>query len=717
MKPVTSKSPPKISLWFILLPCLLLLALLATGIYIWRSYRSELMQNQEEQLLLVTRTATRNLEITFSQYRESLELLRRMDGGEDSYRSFLWAYSRHAADVCWLDEEGTVAESVNGLMLADPVPLVCLDGVCTVLQYTGGDNRHYLGFCGEPENGRALCLVIDEEDYYSDLMSGLRIGTNGYLLVKTSTGRIVMHPDPSQWGIDVIEGRRERYPGLDLSSLADMVQHQIEEPSGVYEYYSYWWTDPELPRVKKISTHVHADLGDDFWVVSAVVDYSDFYTPIAEGVGHLTLIFIAISAILLLLSIYIGKLLRDQRRDSREIAYLRELSDTLEELHRHEENIAHQQRLQVMGAMTGGIAHEFNNFLTPIMGFAELLMAELPPESDAYDSAREICEATDKAKEVVRQVSAMSRKNVETVYKCVPAQKALERTLRMIDSVCPEQVRLESQLELKDESILGNRTQLDQVLLNLCVNAIHAMGPEGGVLTITARRVTLETVRAMLPEERVCNDWAAYVQLDVADTGCGMDSDVLRHIFEPFFTTKKSGEGTGLGLSLAEQIVRAHRGFLSVDSAPGKGSTFHLLLPVLEQSAADESLRWGQEQKLRLVLADDNAKVLELLERSFQKLGLPLAVCGKKEEALAQLQRGDVDVLAIDQSLEDGDGIEFCMSIQGKYPGVIKLLMVDSVTREVVEARRRGIINGYVQKPVSDATLLEAIHNSRESME
>lgn len=713
----TSKSTPKISLWLILLPGILLLALLATGIYIWRSYRSELMRNQEEQLLLVTQTAGRNLEITFSRYQESLELLRRMDGGESGYRSFLAAYSRHAADVCWLDGEGAVVESVNGLALTDPVPLVCLNGACTVLQYTGADGRRYLGLREEPENGRSLCLVIDEEDYYSDLMSGLRVGTNGYLLVKTSSGRIVMHPDRSQWGIDVIQGRQERYPGLDLESLSDMVQHQIDEPSGVYEYYSYWWTHPELPRVKKISTHVHADLGDDFWVVSAVVDYSDFYTPIAEGVGRLTLVFLAISAILLLLSLYIGKLLRDQRRSSREIAYLRELSDTLEELHRHEENIAHQQRLQVMGAMTGGIAHEFNNFLTPIMGFAELLMAELPPGSEAYDSAREICEATDKAKEVVRQVSAMSRKNVETVYKRVSVKKALERTLKMIDSVCPDQVRLESRLELEDEAILGNRTQLDQVLLNLCVNAIHAMGPEEGVLTITARRVTRESVCAILPEECVSKDWTAYVQIDVTDTGCGMDSDVLRHIFEPFFTTKKTGEGTGLGLSLADQIIRAHRGFLSVDSVPGQGSTFHVFLPVLERSAADESLRWGREQKLRLVLADDNAKVLELLERSFQKLGLSLAVCGKKEEVLAQLQQGDSDVLAIDQSLEDGDGIEFCMSIQGKYPNVIKLLMVDSVTREVVEARRRGVINGYVQKPVSDTTLLEAIHSNRESVE
>ncbi len=312
------------------------------------------------------------------------------------------------------------------------------------------------------------------------------------------------------------------------------------------------------------------------------------------------------------------------------------------------------------------------------------------------------------------QISGLIRKYVETVYRCILVKKALERTLKMIDSICPPQVRLESRLDLGDEAILGNRTQLDQVLLNLCVNAIHAIGAEEGVLAIRAKDIGREALAAMLPGEQLSGDWTEYVQIDVADTGSGMDGEVLRHIFEPFFTTKKSGEGTGLGLSLADQIVRAHRGYLSVDSSPGKGSTFHLFLPVLEQSAADEPLRWGQAQKLRLVVADDNAKVRELLETRFGKLGLSIAACGKKEDVLSQLQRAGADALAIDQSLEDGDGIEFCMSIQGKYPGTIKLLMVDSVTREVVEARRRGIIDGYVQKPVSDTTLLEAIRSCQQ---
>lgn len=702
------------------LPVLLIAVVLVACAYIWNSYRSELMQNQEEQLLLVTQSAGKNLEATVSQYWDDLEFLYRFHEKSsienEVYVSYLESNKGDAVDICLMDESGRVLNSVYGHPLSDPIPLVNLSADCSILQYTGEDEEDsYLVFRKQIEDGRCLCLVIDQESCYADLISDLHIGTNGYLLVKNSAGSIVWHPERTQWGIDVIEGRQELYPDLDLSSLSEMVDKQIAEPSGVYEYYSYWWTNPELPRVKKISAHVHTPVGDDFFVVSAVIDYSDFYTPIAVGVGHLAFVFVGAWAILLVLLLYIGKLLYDRRRSTHEIAYLRELNDTLEELHRHEESIAHQQRLQVMGTMTGGIAHEFNNFLTPIMGFSELLLDELPPDSETYDSAREIYEAADKAKDVVRQISAMSRKNVETVYRSLPARETLNHTLKMIESVCPPQIHLQKELTLGDEAFLGNRTQINQVLLNLCVNAIHAMGAQGGVLLIRAKSVLRKELALLLPNEHIPESWDRYLQIDVADTGCGMDPETLRHVFEPFFTTKKSGEGTGLGLSLADQIIRAHRGYLSVDSKVNEGSTFHLFLPVMEQNAAAESLKWGQSQKMRLVIADDNAKVLEMLRASFEKLGLSPVTCSKKEALLHCLQEAQTDVLAIDQGLADGDGIEFCMSIQGKYPDTIKILMVDHMTREVIEARRRGIIDGYVEKPVSDTTLLEVIRSSKQS--
>lgn len=188
-----------------------------------------------------------------------------------------------------------------------------------------------------------------------------------------------------------------------------------------------------------------------------------------------------------------------------------------------------------------------------------------------------------------------------------------------------------------------------------------------------------------------------------------MDSETLRQIFNPFFTTKKGGEGTGLGLALAEQIITSHKGYLYAESEKGIGSTFSLLLPVMEKGVKQEILREKNPEKLHIIAADDNQKILKLLERHFAKLGVHLETCGTKQEILGILKQGDIDALVIDERIEDVSGIDFCMSIQGSYPELKKILMINHVTREVAEAKSRNMIDDYVEKPVSAASLLDAL--------
>ena len=318
-----------------------------------------------------------------------------------------------------------------------------------------------------------------------------------------------------------------------------------------------------------------------------------------------------------------GRLVFDRQKSAAEIIYLRELNSLLEEVHQSEENIAHQERLQIMGTMTGGIAHEFNNFLTPIMGYAELLMMELPEDSEEYDSAHEIYEASEKAKDVVRQISTLSRKNVETVYKSIPAQKLMQRAVKMISSVCPPQVTVEEQMNLDHTWILGNTTQINQVLLNISVNAIHAIGKQKGTIRILARRVKRNSLSQELAD-KLRESWEDYVEIQIQDTGCGMNQETMKHIFDPFFTTKKGGEGTGLGLALAEQIMMSHKGYISVESKPGVGSTFYLYLPAMDTE--QKIIVPTASGKYRIVIADDNAKVLKLLEKNFRKIGIELSL-------------------------------------------------------------------------------------------
>lgn len=406
-------------------------------------------------------------------------------------------------------------------------------------------------------------------------------------------------------------------------------------------------------------------------------------------------------------------MLRTVHKSSREIKNLKELNALLENVQKSEDAIAHQERLQIMGTMTGGIAHEFNNFLTPIMGHAELLMMELPEGSDEQDSAKEILEASEKAMDVVKQISSLSRKNVETVYKCIPVKKMMQRALKMITSVCPPQVHLESELQVEQENILGNTTQLNQVLLNICVNAIHAIGKKEGTIHVKCEVISRETLAGFLDKE-LPDTWKDYIYISIKDNGCGMEKETLRQIFDPFFTTKKGGEGTGLGLALVEQIVTSHKGYVFAESQPGVGSCFHIGLPVLQADQPEETVHVGERHEIRMVFADDNAKVLELLRRSFDKIGMQIQTCMTVEELSANLAEKEADVLVVEESIEEQSGVDFCMSIAGKYPKMLKLVSIESISREIVEAKKKGIINGYVEKPLSDRNVLESVRECQK---
>jgi len=193
-----------------------------------------------------------------------------------------------------------------------------------------------------------------------------------------------------------------------------------------------------------------------------------------------------------------------------------------------------------------------------------------------------------------------------------------------------------------------------------------------------------------------------------------MEKDTLAHIFEPFFTTKKQGEGTGLGLALAEQIISTHRGHILAESTLGQGTTFYIYLPVLEQQRAREQVQWGVDHKLRILAADDNKKVLNLLEKDFGRFGLEVLTCSRRGEVRTLLETQPFDALAIDESLMSSSGVDLCMAIRGRYPGMTRIVMTNAPTREIVDARSHGVIDGYVVKPVSASTLLAQIRSSRK---
>lgn len=678
----------------------------------WNDYRSALIDSQTRQLELVVQSTADSIQFSLDEYAD------RLDAAADKLRTNplsrpTLARSDTLADLWIEDSDGNVIYRCYGLTPMCDV-LITQTSSISYWQYHRGD-RHYL-VMKKAVGDQTICLVIDSETLYQQLVSDIHVGTNGYIMVKNADNRVVMHPESEQWGIEVLEGRRKLYSNneLDMSSLSELLRTQQEKTSGIMDYYSYWWTDPSLPRVHKISAYRQLTLGDSFWIVSAVVDYDDLYQPVAESFRKMAVMFSSIALVMVLLTVFIFHLQQKNNRNAAQITSLQEVNEALEELHRSEEFLQHGQRLQLMGTLTGGIAHEFNNFLTPITGYADLIMADADPESEIYDNAREISEAAEKARDVVKQISAMSRRNVETIYDAVSVKKMLEQTRKLVETNCPKQIEILEQVDLNEEEVLGSMTQLQQVLLNICINAIHAIGKAEGTLTLSADVVPRSELLLRFPDEKIPEVWPSYVRIRIADNGSGMDKETLQHIFEPFFTTKKTGEGTGLGLALAEQIIRTHRGHICAESTLGKGSTFYIYLPVLEQEREREQLQWGQDNDLHILAADDNQKVLSMLEKELGSLGLNVSICSRRGDVRTLLDSQPFDVLVIDESLTEGSGVDFCMSIRGKFPSLTRIIMTSAPSRELIDAKSHGVIDGYILKPVSALTLLEEIRACRK---
>ncbi|MTK07514.1 MAG: response regulator [Hungatella sp.] len=690
---------------------------------IWNDYKDAIINNQKKQMLLTTQSMGENLKVFIEGYQADLNTI--YDIEEENFKKtgyrdwsmigdYVSNHRRFVYDVIVEDKRGDMIKSMKGYGVVKTYSVTPISRSEQFLQCKLENGDLYLVLKRDIPDVGSISIVINERNYYKSLVSKIRLGTNGYVVIKDSSGIILAHPQEQQWGINVISGRKEMFPGVDLTSLKQMIDKQNRGEEGVSEYFSYWWVDPGVPEVKKISAYSPVQIGEGFLVISAVIDYNDIYIPVAAGFFKLGLVFFCAMAIVLGLVIYIGDLRVQKRKDTEQITYLLELNKILEEIHQSEETIAHQQRLQIMGTMTGGIAHEFNNLLTPIMGYAELLMLDLPEQSENHDNATEIYEASTKAKEIIQQISSLSRKNMETAFKNLQGEKVLKRAIKMVSSVCPPNIHLKESFTLQEESFLGNETQMNQVILNICVNAIHAIGHREGTICVSGQTVDREDLAqhklSTLPE-----GWDHYIRIDVEDDGEGMSDEVLKQIFDPFFTTKKNGKGTGLGLSLVEQIIHSHKGYIFAESTLGKGSIFHMYLPVNEQKEREEEIKLVDAGPvLGILIVDDNPKVLRLLEKSFSRLDVPLTSCMDFEEARKILKEQEVAAVVTEQYVRGKSGVDFCMSLQGPYPGVLRIVMADRVTKELVEAKKRRMIDEYIDKPVSDSAILKAVMNLKD---
>ncbi|MFZ5565316.1 MAG: PAS domain S-box protein, partial [Thermodesulfobacteriota bacterium] len=373
------------------------------------------------------------------------------------------------------------------------------------------------------------------------------------------------------------------------------------------------------------------------------------------------------------------------------------------------------QKMESVGRLAGGVAHDFNNMLNVILGYTELALQGMPPTDPLYEDLKEILSAARRSSDITRQLLAFARKQTIAPV-ALDLNETVEGMLKMLRRLIGEDIDLVWKPGTGLWPVNMDPAQVDQILANLLVNARDAISGVG--------KVTIETENVAL-DEHYCADRpdfvpGEYVLLAVSDDGCGMDRKTMDHLFEPFFTTKGVGEGTGLGLATVYGIVRQNSGFINVYSEPGQGATFKIYLPRHAGEAAAEQLFTGIETLYgtgeSVLVVEDEPSVLKLANKMLAGMGYTvLATPGPKAALeLAQRHTGPIDLLITDVVMPEMSGRELAEKLETVHPG-LRVLYMSGYTANVIA--HRGILDEgvrFIQKPFNKRDLARKVREALE---
>ena len=397
------------------------------------------------------------------------------------------------------------------------------------------------------------------------------------------------------------------------------------------------------------------------------------------------------------------------------VAIIRDTTDQKkaeEERKQLEARLGQAQKMEAVGTLAGGIAHDFNNILSVITGYTELAMLETHHNEKLHERLREVLTAGNRARDLVKQILAFSRM-AETKYLPVKLRDIVSESLKMLRSVIPSNIEIRQNLSASG-MIMSHPTQINQVMMNLCSNAVHAMGDTGGVLEIGLTDVAIDKASDF---QGIDLAPGAYIKLSIRDTGKGMRPEIMEKIFEPYFTTKEPGRGTGLGLSVVHGIVKSHKGAITCKSSPLDGTVFDIYLPTIKSDDTvdaptdEEPLRTGSE---RILFIDDEQVLADLSMDFLTSLGYGVVAKSSSIEALEVFREDPdgFDLVITDMTMPGMTGDRLArelIAIRHDIP----VILCTGYNEHISEKRAKEIgIREFILKPMDLKKLAETIRKT-----
>jgi len=378
-----------------------------------------------------------------------------------------------------------------------------------------------------------------------------------------------------------------------------------------------------------------------------------------------------------------------------------------------QDQLLQSQKMESIGALAGGIAHDFNNILFPIIGHTEMLMDDFSEgNNDIQNSLKEIYTGSLRARDLVQQILTFARQEKKELT-LMKMQPIIKEALKLIRSSIPTTISINQKLQPNCGAVNADPTQIHQIVMNLTTNAYHAMEENGGELKVNLKEIELGENDLFNPDMSP----GLYACLSIADTGMGMNKDVMNRIFDPFFTTKEKGKGTGMGLSVVHGIVKNMNGEIQVQSKPGKGTEFHIYLPVVGDTAEkqepkmDEPLPSGSE---RILLVDDEESIIVVEKQVLERLGYQVLPCTGSMEALEAFKAdpNKFDLVITDMSMPKMSGDKLAIELMRVRPD-IPILLCTGFSESMTDEKIKSLgIKGLLMKPIVIKALAQKIRET-----